>query len=63
MLFDWVLLVAGVVGSAYVVFNARRLASRPRRGTAWNPSYRAWLLGAAALLLIAVGALIDLVGS
>ena len=63
MLVDWVFLVAGLAGSVYVFANARRLADRPRRGTAWKPSYRSWLIGAAALLLIAVGAVIDLVGS
>jgi hypothetical protein len=63
MLFDWVLLVAGLAGSLYVFSNARRLANRPRRGTEWKPSYRSWLLAAAAMLLIAVGAAIDLLGS
>jgi hypothetical protein len=63
MLSDWVLLVAGLAGSVYVFSNARRLAGRPRRGTAWRPSYRSWLLAAAAMLLIAAGAVIDLIGS
>ena len=63
MFFDWVLLVAGAAGSVYVFSNARRLADRPRRGTEWKPSYRAWLLVAASLLFIAVGAVVDLVVS
>jgi hypothetical protein len=63
MVFDWVLLVAGLAGSVYVFSNARRLADRPRRGTEWKPTYRIWLLGAAAMVLIAIGAIIDLVSS
>jgi hypothetical protein len=60
MLFDWVLLAAGLAGSVYVLSNARRLAGRPRRGTEWKPSYRSWLLIAAVMLMIAVGAAVDL---
>jgi len=63
MVFDWVLLVVGVAGAAFVLFNARRLGDRPRRGTEWRPSYRGWLVVAGALILIAVGALMNLVSA
>jgi hypothetical protein len=60
---DVVLSLAGAAGSLYVAFNARRLANRPRRGTAWKPSYRTWRLVAAAMLLLFVGALVNLLTS
>ena len=63
MIFDWLLLVAGVVGAIYVATNAGGLAARPRRGTAWRPSERTYLLAAGAFLLIALGALLDIFGS
>jgi hypothetical protein len=63
MVFDWVLLFAGLGSSVYVFTNARELAARPRRGTAWKPSYRTYLLLAGACLLIAVGAVIDIVSA
>lgn len=59
---DWLVMVAGAVGSIYVLINARRLADRPRRGTEWRPSRRVWLFVAALLLLAAFGALLNLVG-
>jgi hypothetical protein len=62
MLIDWVVLVAALIGAVYLFANARRLANRPRRGTAWRPSYRAWLLAGAAMLLIVAGAIVNLVG-
>jgi hypothetical protein len=61
MVFDWMLLFAGLGGSLYVFTHARELAMRPRRGTAWRPSHRTYLLLAGVCLLIAVGALIDIV--
>jgi hypothetical protein len=63
MLFDWVLLLAFLGGAVFVLASARRLADRPRTGTAWRPSYRTYLLVAAALFLGALGALLDIVGS
>jgi hypothetical protein len=63
MLLAWVLLVVGLVGATFVSANARQLAARPRRGTEWRPSYRAYLLTAGAFLLIAVGSLLNILGS
>lgn len=63
VVFDWVVVVAGVVGSIYVFVNARRLADRPRRGTEWRPSRRVYLLLAAMLLFVAIGSLLDLTGA
>jgi TRAP-type uncharacterized transport system fused permease subunit len=63
MAFDWVLLVVGVTGAIYVFTHARRLALRPRRGTALRPSYPTYLLLGVALALIALGAAIDLLSS
>jgi TRAP-type uncharacterized transport system fused permease subunit len=62
MLVDWVLLVAGLVGAIYVSANARQLAVRPGRGTAWRPSHTAYQVIAAAFLLVAVGALLNILG-
>jgi hypothetical protein len=62
MLVDWVLLIAGLVGAIYVSANAREFAVRPRRGTAWRPSHTAYLVMAAAFLLVAVGALLNILG-
>jgi len=33
MVFDWVLLVVGILGSVYVFVNARRPGGRSRRGS------------------------------
>jgi len=63
MILHRVLLFAGLVGSVLVCMNARRLADRPRRGTALRPSYRVHLVAAVALLLVAVGAPANLLGS
>jgi hypothetical protein len=63
VVFDWVFLLAGLVGAIYVFTNARRLAARPRRGTAWRPSYVTYVAAAAAFLLIAIGALLDILSS
>ena len=63
MFIDWVLLFAGLIGSVLVFMNARRLADRPRRGTALRASYRVYLVAAVALLLVAIGALANLLGS
>ena len=63
MLLDWVLLLVGLVGAIVVVANAHRLAERPRRGTEWRPSYPTYLVGAAALLVLAIGALLNLLGA
>jgi TRAP-type uncharacterized transport system fused permease subunit len=60
VVFDWVLLAVGLAGGIYVFTHARRLALRPRRGTAWRPSYPTYLLLGVALMLIAVGAAINL---
>ena len=60
MMLDWLLLVAGIAGFAVLVFRAGALADRPRRGTSWSPSRRMWRLLAFAPLLVAVGALINL---
>lgn len=60
---DWVVMVAGAVGSIYVLTNARRLADRPRRSTEWRPPRRVWLVVAAMLLLAAIGALLNLTGA
>jgi hypothetical protein len=63
MLFDWVLLVVGLVGAVFVSANARQLAARPRRGTALRLSYRGYLVTAGGLLLIAVGGLLNILGA
>ena len=61
MLLDLVLLAVGIFGFAYLVANARRLAARPERGTAWSPSRTGWLALSVGPLLIAVGAFVNLV--
>jgi hypothetical protein len=61
MVVDWLLLAVGLAGFLYLVTHARALADRPRRGTALAPSHRGWLLLSLAPLLIAAGALADLV--
>jgi hypothetical protein len=43
--------------------HAGRLADRPRRGKEWKPSQRTYLLAAAASLLIAGGALLNLLSA
>lgn len=60
MTLDWLLLIAGLALFAALVISAGTLADRPRRGTAWSPSRRTRLVFSIAPLLIAVGALINL---
>ncbi len=56
MALDWALLIAGVAGAIFLFTQAGRLAARPRRGTAWRPSVRAYRIAAIAPLLAAIGA-------
>ncbi len=50
MVVDWLLLLVFLAGAVFVLANARRLAAQPRRDTTWKPSYRAYLVVAAAVV-------------
>jgi hypothetical protein len=55
MALDWLLLIAGIAGAAYLLARAEHLAARPRRGTELRPSARTYKLLVIAPLLIAIG--------
>lgn len=61
MVVDWVLMVGMLLGGTYVLLNARRLASRPRRGTEARPSQRWWVVVGALMLLGAFGGFLSIV--
>jgi len=60
MLFDGLLLAIFLAAGVYVLTNAQRLASRPRRGTEARPTERVWIVVGAFLLVGALGALINI---